>query len=583
MTTRWEPRPDHRSPTAYSREGYRGNRFGPQGPALIRELRRVQGGVGREFDRVPRGRVADTSNVHHLRTVERRPSPNSTEQRFQSVPEDRPLNHDKRTDAPARRFTRSQAFARSQAIVTEAVRACRAGFALLYELLLCHLRRPPVEDGDRADLAGRFRRDFDNAFRIGLRVLLVGVGLVGGWAVLVPLSAAVMVAGTLVVESNVKKVQHQSGGIVAQIPVHDGMHVKEGELLVRLDEVQVRANLQVLAKQLDQTRVRIARLSAERDGTDEPKLPRELAGRTDNKDIAELFAAERSLFKARASTRQSQKELLRGRIAQLEEEIVGLNAQIKSKAAQLELISSELTGVQSLYEKQLVPLMRLTALQRDAARLDGEQGQLISSIAETRSKIGEAELQIARIDQDLRAEVMKDLRDAQDKETELGERIVAARDQLDRIDIRAPTAGVVHQLSVHTIGGVIAAGEVMMEIVPDADDLQIQAKLQPNDIDQVRADQKAFVRFSAFNQRTTPQLNGVVSYVSADLSRERQNDAAYYTVRVSIPGNERRRLGSLQLVSGMPAEVFLQTGSRTMMSYLLKPITDQLQRTFSER
>jgi membrane fusion protein, type I secretion system len=575
--TRWDPRPDHRSPPAFAREDYRGNRFGPQGPALIRELRRVQSGVDRGFDSGPRGRVADMSNVHHLRMVERRPPANSADRRFQHVPEGRPVEHDKRADAPARRPARSGAF------VIAAVRACRAGLVLSCEVLLRHLRRPPAEDGDRADLAGCVRRDFDDALRTGLRVLLVGGGLAGGWAVLVPLSAAVMVAGTLVVESNVKKIQHQTGGIVAQIPAQDGMHVKEGELLVRLDEVQVRANLQVLAKQLDQTRVRIARLIAERDGTEEPKLPHELATRTDNKDIEELFASETSLFKARASARQNQKELLRGRIAQLEEEIVGLNAQSKSKTAQLELISTELQGVQGLYEKQLVPLMRLTALQRDAARLDGEQGQLISTIAETRSKISEAELQITRIDQDLRAEVMKDLRDAQDKEAELGERIVAARDQLNRIDIRAPTAGVVHQLSVHTIGGVIAPAEVIMEIVPDTDDLQVQAKLQPNDIDQVRVDQKAFVRFSAFNQRTTPQLEGVVSYVSADLSRERQNDAAFYTVKVRIPGHERRRLGNLQLVSGMPAEVFLQAGSRTMMSYLLKPITDQLQRTFSER
>jgi HlyD family secretion protein len=465
--------------------------------------------------------------------------------------------------------------------VPQAIRAARASFAWLDEVLVRHLRRPGAEDRDYADLTGCFRRDFDDALRTGLRVLVLGGGVVGGWAVLVPLSAAVMVPGTLVVESSVKKIQHPTGGIIAEIPVHDGMHVNKGELLVRLDEVQVRANLQVLAKQLDQTQVRIARLIAERDGMDEPKLP---GGHADERTgIRELFAAETSLFKARASARQSQKGLLHGRIAQLEQEIDGHNAQVKSKAAQIDLISSELTGVQTLYDKQLVTLTRLTALQRDAARLDGEQGQLISTIAETRSKISEAELQITRIDQDLRTEVMKDLRDAQDKETELEERIVAARDQLDRIDIRAPTAGVVHQLSVHTIGGVIGRGEVMMEIVPDADDLQIQAKLPPNDIDHVRVDQRAFVRFSAFNQRTTPQLNAVVSYVSADLSHERQPDTPYYTVRVKIPGNERLRLGSLQLVSGMPAEVFLQTGSRTMMSYLLKPITDQLQRTFSER
>jgi HlyD family secretion protein len=303
----------------------------------------------------------------------------------------------------------------------------------------------------------------------------------------------------------------------------------------------------------------------------------------DNQGNEQLIMSELALFTARASARKSQKELLGSRTAQLGEEIAGLDAQIKSKATQLDLISSELRGIQTLYDKQLVPLTRLTGLQREAARLDGEKGQLVSAIAETRSKISEAELQTMRIDQDFRAEVTKDLRESQDKETELAERRIAAQDLLNRIELRAPTSGVVHQLSAHTIGGVIKAGEVIMEIVPDTDDLLIEAKLAPKDIDQVSVGQKTFVRLSAFNQRTTPQIDGVVSYVSADLNRDRQTDAPYYSVKVTLPSEERRRLGNLQLVSGMPAEVFLQTGSRTMMSYLLKPITDQLQRTFSER
>ena len=381
---------------------------------------------------------------------------------------------------------------------------------------------------------------------------------------------------------NVKKVQHPTGGVVAQILAHDGMHVKEGELLVRLDEVQARANLQVITKQLDEVRVRIARMTAERDGADAPALPRELTARTDDQDVQQLLRSENALFTARASARQNQKELLHGHIGQLHEEIAGLEAQIKSKGTQLDLISRELLGIQTLYDKQLVPLTRLTSLQREAARLQGERDQLVYTIAETRSKISDTELQIIRIDQDVRAEVTKDLRESQDKETELAERSIAAQDLMNRIELRAPTSGIVHQLAVHTIGGVIAPGEVVMEIVPDDDDLQIQARLPPKEIDQVRMGQKTLVRMSAFNQRTTPQLNGVVSYISADLSQDKQTDAAYYTVRVTLAGDELHRLGGLQLVSGMPAEVFLQTGSRTMMSYLLKPITDQ-QRTPSER
>jgi HlyD family secretion protein len=208
---------------------------------------------------------------------------------------------------------------------------------------------------------------------------------------------------------------------------------------------------------------------------------------------------------------------------------------------------------------------------------------LISSIAETKSKVGETQLQIARLDQDFRTEVVRELGETQGKEAELVERSVAARDLLDRIEMRAPTSGVIHKLSAHTIGGVVRPGDVIMEIVPDTDDLLIEAKLQPQDIDQVRIGQKAFVRFSAFNQRVTPQLTGTVSLVSADTSRDQQTNASYFTVRVVLPDDERRRLGGLQLVSGMPAEVFMQTGSRTMMSYLLKPITEQMNRAFVER
>ena len=238
--------------------------------------------------------------------------------------------------------------------------------------------------------------------------------------------------------------------------------------------------------------------------------------------------------------------------------------------------------MQDLYDKRLVPLPRLTALQREAARIDGERGQLISAIAETKAKISEAQLQIVRNDQDFRTDVVKELGEVKGKEAELVERGVSARDLLNRIEMRAPTSGLIHQLNVHTIGGVVRAGDTIMEVVPDADDLQIEARLQPTDIDQVRVGQKTFTRFPAFNQRTTPEVAGVVSFVSADITRD-QSNASYFTVRVTLPEEERRRLAGLQLVSGMPAEVFMQTGSRTMLSYLFKPITDQLQRAFVER
>jgi HlyD family secretion protein len=440
-----------------------------------------------------------------------------------------------------------------------------------------------ADDARGGELHAQIGQSFEDQFRAGVRVLLVAFGLGGGWATLVPLSGAVVVPGTLVAESNVKKVQHQTGGIVAKILVHDGAHVKDGDLLVRLDETQARSNLEVIAKQLDETRVRIARLVAERDGLDDVKLPRELAARGGDKELQLLFASEKSLFRARGSARASQKQLLHSRIDQLKQEIEGFTAQIKSKAAQRDLISGELVGVQSLYDKRLVPLTRLTSLQRDAANLDGEQGQLQSSIAETQGKISEAELQMVQVDQQFRSDVVKDLREAEDKEAELTQKKVAAQDVLNRIDIRAPTSGIVHDLVEHTIGGVISPGEVLMQVVPDTDELQIEAKLQINDIDQVHVGQRTNVRFAAFNQRTTPSLNGFVSYVSADSTPDKQGNASFYTVRVTLPEQEVKRLGGLQLVSGMPAQVFLETGSRTMFSYLTKPIAEQMRRAFSER
>jgi HlyD family secretion protein len=406
--------------------------------------------------------------------------------------------------------------------------------------------------------------------------------LAGGWLVFMPLAGAVVVPGNLVVQSNVKQIQHPTGGVVAEIKVHNGTRVDSGDLLVRLDAVQAQASLQVVTKQLDEIRARMARLEAERDGLAQIEFSAERSKWSDNNDIERLLASEQSLFKARASARQSQKDLLQSQAAQLGQQISGFESQMDSKARQLELIRGELSGVQDLYDKRLVPLTRLTTLQREAAQLDGERGQLTSSIAETRSKIDASQLQIVRIDQDFRADVVKELGEAQAKEAELAERDVAARDLLDRIEIRAPTSGVVNQLSVHTIGGVIRAGETIMEIVPDTDDLQIEARVEPKDIDHVRTGQSAFVRFTAFNQRTTPQLRGTVSYVSADTGHDQQTNASYFTVRIMLPDDERRRLNGQQLVAGMPAEVFMQTGSRTMMGYLLEPITDQMRRAFVE-
>jgi len=295
------------------------------------------------------------------------------------------------------------------------------------------------------------------------------------------------------------------------------------------------------------------------------------------------MAGEQALFETRRRAREGQKAQLKERIGQLKEQINGLDDQIRAKKREIELIHQELEGVRDLWRKNLVQIQRVTALERDAARLEGERGSLVSSIAQTKGKITETELQILQIDQDLRTEVGKELAEIRGKIAELVERKVAAEDQLKRIDIRAPQDGMVHQSSVHTVGGVITAGEAIMLIVPQADALTVESKLMPQDIDQVRPGQTAALRFSAFNQRTTPELNGLVTRVSADLTTDQRTGATYYTVRISISDEQVARLGGLRLLPGMPVEAFIQTGERTVLSYLTKPFTDQAARSFKGR
>jgi len=546
------------------------HRIGPQGDALILELRRLQWALAR-----------DRAEPEPAPTPPRVPSEHKATVREAAVSAKRVAEGAQRA-ATVLSQAREAAETVARSRLTPAAAYAFRQLQTAYEFIRGQAVGATIADIPAADFAQRVLRGYEAELRAALRVLVISAGIGGGWAVLVPLSGAVVLPGTLVVESSVKKVQHPNGGVVAAIDVRDGMHVEAGAPLLSLDETQVRASGQVIANGLDQARVRIARLTAERDG-DALHVPQSLAAREPDPLVAQLIASERALFAARASTRRGQKELLQSNIGQFGEQIAGLEAQEKSKGEQLEIIARELKGVQELYAKGLVPLARLTALQREQARLDGERGQLISALAETRAKIGQAQLQIVQIDQDFRSEVMKDLREAQDREAEFAQKNIAAQDQLRHIDIRAPASGTVHELAVHTVGGVIRPGDVIMEIVPDTDALEIEARLPPNEIDQVRSQQSASLRFSAFNQRTTPQVEGVVSYVSADLSRDAQSNASYYTLRVTLSGAERHRLDGFTLVSGMPVEVFVRSGSRTMMSYLAKPITDQLHRMFNER
>ncbi len=417
----------------------------------------------------------------------------------------------------------------------------------------------------------------------GVTVVLMLVGGVGGWAATTELSGALIAPGAIVVDTNIKKVQHPTGGVVGEVRVRDGDRVKVGDVVVRLDETVTRANLSIVTKGLNELAARKARLEAERDGLDAIQFPGELLARQNDPEVATAMASERKLFDLRRNARTGQRSQLRQRVGQLQEEIGGLTAQQTAKGKEIALIERELIGVRDLFQKNLIQINRLTQLEREATRLDGERGSLIASVAQSKGKIAELELQILQIDQDLSSEVAKELRDVDGKIGEFVERKVTAEDQLKRIDIRAPQDGTVFQSNVHTVGGVITAGDAIMMIVPDADNLTVEAKVNPQDIDQLRVGQKALLRFTTFNQRTTPEIFGSVTRISADISTDQRSGAAFYTIRIGMTAKEIARLGEVRLVPGMPVETFVQTGDRTVISYLVKPLYDQLSRAFREK
>ncbi len=425
-------------------------------------------------------------------------------------------------------------------------------------------------------------RDIRKAGLAGLCTLGVLLGTAGVWATTVPLSGAVIAPGQVVVESSVRRVQHPTGGIVAEIRVTDGDAVKAGDVLLRLDETTARASLAMVDNQLSQLRARKARLEAERDGRDTLDPPAALAHPDDPAVAAEIaadLAGETALFRSRRAAMEGQTSQLRERIAQTRQEIDGLEAQIASKQEQSRIIRLELEGVRTLYQANLVALSRLTGLEREAARLSGEAGQFTAEVARARGRIAETELQILQLGQDQRREVATDLRDTEAKIADLVERRIAALDQLQRLDVRAPAGGIVHESTAHTVGGVIAAGEQIMLIVPEHDAFVVEARVEPQMIDRLKAGQDVALRFSAFDSATTPQVDGVVVRVSPDLSHVPQGGQPYYLVRIALKPGERGKLGK-GLVPGMPVEAFIRTGSRTALAYLVKPVEDQLMRAF---
>ena len=416
----------------------------------------------------------------------------------------------------------------------------------------------------------------------GLAVSVLLVGGVGAWAAATSLAGAVIAAGNVVVESNSKKVQHQTGGIVGEILVREGDRVAAGDVVIRLDETTTRANLQILAQQYDRTVARQARLQAERLGLTGIKFPDELVRRAADPDVETVLAGEKALFESRTKALAGQKSQLEARSGQLKRQIEGLTAQRKATEDSALLVDRDFTSLQKLYQKKLVSLERVSELQLELSRLRGETGRLSAAIAETEGKISETALQAIQVDEDMRKDVNEELRELDGKEVELIERKVVAQDQLTRTEIRAPQSGIVQELAVHTVGGVISPGETLMLIVPEEDRLVIDAMVAPASIDDVKPGQPVSIRFPAFDFATTPECKGTVQRVSADLIKDSQRQISYFLARMTLTDQDTCLRDTRRLQPGMPAEVHIQTGERNVLSYVMKPLTDQMSRAFRE-
>lgn len=411
-------------------------------------------------------------------------------------------------------------------------------------------------------------------------ILILGVG---GWAFNTSLAGAVIAPGQLVVDTNVKKVQHPTGGVVGELRVKEGDWVRGGDVVVRLDSTQAQANHAIIVKALDELAVRQARTEAERDGSPRLSFPEELLARAGILEVLQAMGGEQKLFDTRRSARDGQKLQLREQIAQLNQQIEGNVQQEAAKAQETVWIQQELKGIRELWKQNLIPFNRVSSLEREAVHIGGERGALLATIAQAKGRIAEVELKILQIDEDLRAEVGKELSEIRSKKAELVERRVAAADQLKRVDIVAPQDGKVFQRTVHTVGGVIQGGEPIMLIVPADEALIVEAKISPQEIDRIFLGQTAHVRFPALNQRTTPEVLGEVIRIGADVTQDEKRNDAYYSVRIRIGDGELARLEGASLVAGMPLEAFIKSESRTVISYLVKPMQDQIERAFRGR
>lgn len=420
------------------------------------------------------------------------------------------------------------------------------------------------------------------AIGAGLLVVLLFFGGFMGWAALAPLGSAAVASGLLSVDSNRKTVQHLEGGIVGEILVRDGMKVTAGQVLIRLDETQSRASFDLLNGRKMAALALEARLLAERDGKTEITFPQELLARAEEPNNVEILAGQGNIFRARRQSFDGQVAVLEQQISQFEEEIQGLKLEISAQEQQLKLIEEEISDLTGLLEKGFARKPRLLALKREFSEIGGRRGKNISQIARIRQSIGETRLRITDLKTSMINEVVQQHRDVQSELFDLSERLSAARDVLARSEILAPIDGTVVGLKVHTSGGVIVPREPLMDIVPSGDRLVVEARVNPSDIDVVKAGLEARVTLTAFSQRSVIPLEGRVISVSADRLTDERSGEPYYLARVELLGDISKSLQGASLYPGMQAEVMIQTGARTALDYFFKPITQSFNRAFRE-
>jgi HlyD family secretion protein len=416
---------------------------------------------------------------------------------------------------------------------------------------------------------------------IGLLALLVLVGGFGTWAVKAQITGAIIASGQIEVDRNRQVIQHPDGGVVDAILVEEGDTVTKGDTLIRLDASLLQSELAIVEGQLFEILARRGRLEAERDGAEtlkfDPLLEQEPQG-------AELIVGQTRLFDARLESNTRAVEQLGQQRAQIASQLNGITAQQTALSTQSDLIQRELTDQQKLLSQQLVQASRVLALQREEANLLGRVGELTAQAAQAAERMTEIEIQVLSLATTRREEAITRLRDLEFNELELTERRRTLRQQLERLDLRAPVSGIVYGLEVFAEQSVIRAAEPVMFLVPQDRPLVIAAKVQPTDIDQINLGQEVTLRFSAFDQRRTPELVGAVTLVSADIFVDEATRQSFYQAEVQLNAGEIEKLpADMVLIPGMPVEAFVRTADRSPMDYLLKPLADYFAKAFREQ